>query len=744
MEILLENARKAVDKYKSKQSADGIKATRAVLSSVISCRKFVDENEREDRGIAQRLAREISEILSPIPMFRNFALDKKALHNLHTKKLAEEHLEKIQKDLELSLKNLELNRKRKIHEWVRSHPVLGKLRRQSSKKLPPDAYILLFYSERSGRQKGRRASSKAPVLKNAGDAGSILPTVITEGDESSKFAESQTGIIENCLISDDKVLDRNSGSILCEDTGLSPLSELQADSDADNALPAEPGQNAVSTTAAIAESPLLLVKSSADGRVFTRFRIKDFVDDLRVYRSFRTGPAIVGACVISEGKLLAAMGELPGADAGKNQIRVLLSLSREAIKKPGKEFVESNPVLKELFSLYRNRELHKDAYVLLFQSRTQEDERCEEVSDTGGCVSAAECEPLEGLESVTVAEESEPGQAAAPAEADGEISSEDLSESEIASLTEDSAENDSVSGIDAAESEYLDSSDVGMQDEAAEIDSAELESGADSFAETLALKQEQNEVSADSSLLNLELVTKKTDDGRLLTRFRSFDFTDLRTLYESFKKRGAVLGAAIIRDRELVKIIGMVPAESGEDRLQTLLRLSNQALEKPSLDFVASNEIISSIFKLAGEQSPHTDCYVILFSEKEGRPTVMAVPDRRGISRSKLPLSEFRNPKFVLDRFKNSPLPVGASVIRSVASEPLQGRESRERNAGGKGGKRPDSQFRNAPAVAKPPVVLSAFGRTPLKQNVILSPEILKRLGVDPSIIQPRRESETR
>jgi hypothetical protein len=232
----------------------------------------------------------------------------------------------------------------------------------------------------------------------------------------------------------------------------------------------------------------------------------------------------------------------------------------------------------------------------------------------------------------------------------------------------------------------------------------------------------------------LELVSKKTEDGRIITRYRSFDFNDMRSLYENFKKRPAVVGAAIIRDRELIKVLGRVPAAEGAKQLDVLLGASRQVLEKPSLDFISANPILNSLYELANGDFRLKDYNVVLFKDSSGRPEILPLPDRRGYSQVKTPLSEFKIAKIVHDRFKSENALIGASVIGETgpSAPPPRAESKHGKDKDRDRGNRPDFRSRQP---SRSSSVVAAFGKTPLKQNVLLSAEILKRLGVDLSIL---------
>lgn len=908
MEDLLDKTKKAVEKYGSKQSSDRLKASKAVLGAVSACRQFADENESESGSIVQRLAKEVSVILSAMPMFRQFSLDKKALVNIQDKKSAEDHFDTICNDLSSHIKNLEQDRKRKVYEWVRSHAVFGKLRKVSAKKLPEGAYVLLFRRSKDRQLKneqnlaennqeiiGLKAAFEARVPELAGEdhagAGEHTSemaecdaalgstslalrtshetkpeTLLLEcesGSDSSGTGRMAVALLnvgafsneandsgsyelhdDNTLNSDsalqsdeatckesaelipdpesdsESAPELDSDSSASSDTGPSTHSNIDTDTDTDIDtdtdsdtdtdtdsdtdsktdssldLGAESGQSHAgqrqlrarrfqneedqsaqptgTRAKPLSESrqakPELVVRPSADGKVFTRFKLKEFADESRVYRMFKAGAPIIGACVIAGGKIEAAIGTLPQDESG-DQLRAVLSVSKEAVSKPGKAFVESHEVLSELFHMSRGKEIDKDSYILLFEYVSSKEPAEKHSLDIES--EHAEKAPLACGEA--------PGEAQGSALETCEDASEDSTEDPF-------TENDSVS-VNADDGE---AAPAAVQMEAAREEAARKEATGEQAAEKEAAEvaaglaegeaSEEKEVqgdtdstsasnsepdqfdvqsqdeddrdltdeSADSEKVpsELKLVIKKMEDGRIITRFRSFDFTDSRTLFEEYRKRNPLAGAAVIKGRQLIKAIGVLPnPQPGEKLIDMLLSYSRDAVEKPSMDFIEQNEVLKGLFDYAQQENNERDLEVVIFCDQEGKPVVMRLPDRRGYLQAKSPLFEFRSPKTIFERFKTVQI-AGASVIGESGgstggrehfhggkdrrpgqgSGPGQGRD-RDRDRDRDKSRGPNRQIR------RNSVVLKAFGRTPLRQNVVLSTEVLKRLGVDLSIL---------
>lgn len=743
MDEFLERAKKAVDKFHSKQASDKTKATKAVLSSVLSCKKFIAENENNDEDVSQKAVKELCGVIGNTPPLKSFQSEANALEEVKSKEQATEHLDKIQKHLEAHIKEIEIAKRKKVRDWVRSHPILGKLRRSASKKLAEGAYVLLFRkssvagnAKKQGQGKHRKDKNEkaeetkfgAPCAEEANvsissvnisielaaaeslqtmASATLMETVrVTESFSESSFKlQDINGTVTQCSTAETVTLAFNSGTVesssvsISTDTTLGGTEELQPD-------------------------PEMVLRPAPDGRIFTRFRPREFADETRIYRMFRGGPPIVGACIIAGGKLTHTYGVLPRPREGGDQLKVLLSLSKEAVGRPGRAFVESHEVLGELFKMSKNRKIHKEAYVLLFELVQEEKaEEAAEASASPELEAAHESEEHHDAEQIT-AESAEN-----KAEHD-EHGSDELSESDDSDIENLDAESlTKESSLDDVDLDAPDSHDEHGMD------------GQEHEAESEAPKPIE---APKIDLSKLELVSKKAEDGRIITRYRSFDFIDSRSLFETYRNRRPIVGAAIVRERELIKIIGVVPKEDGRSQVDTLLYHSRQALEKPSLDFIASNEVLLSLHEHSIGEFKQRECTVVLFTEDDGKPTLLALQNKMGRPQTKTPIFEFRSPKFVHDRFKEEKQIIGASIIGEAAGASSHQANRPNQNQRDKG--RSDNRdrdkdrndrdsFRSRNAPPKNLVVLAAFGRTPLKQNILLSPEILKRLGVDVSIL---------
>jgi hypothetical protein len=141
------------------------------------------------------------------------------------------------------------------------------------------------------------------------------------------------------------------------------------------------------------------------------------------------------------------------------------------------------------------------------------------------------------------------------------------------------------------------------------------------------------------------------------------------------------------------------------------------------MDFLEENEVLKGLHGLANSNDARMkDAHVIFFGETEGAKIIVVNP-RPGNSRAPILLNEFQSAKIIHDRFVSKPKLAGASVIG--ISKPHVNRAA-QFNKGPS-----DSTKRRSVAPADKPVVLAAFGRTPLKANLLATPEILQRLGID-------------
>lgn len=740
MEHLIENLKKKVLDYTS-IPADGskVKVTRAIAACLVDCRNYLKENEKEDRGQAQRFVRELCDVIAPLPMFRNFLTDRKAVNKLHTKKQAEDYLDEIQAELAKSMKDLEDSRLKTIQDWVKFHPILKGLKRVATKRLPKDAYVLLFEEKENDR-------------------------------------------------------------------------------------------------------PQLITRSNREGKVLTRFHPREFADDSRLYKTYHGKAPLVGAAVISKTELIQVIGKVPEPSEGQEQIRALTSISKKAVGQPGRDFIESNQVLRQIHGLCRKRKIEREDFILLFESAEGKrsatasplaeavdaessepsalalDEHTSEIADAN---SGAAMQSTKGAEFIEgeFGPKTQDAESGESSEADsqfnaGEAGAEDLNDEqnaeaglpadegnayvatsadpgaseELADQTPDQIASAELDESTDAESKSDEAAESNQSDEAAESDeggesdsefdeagvsdeSSDSDEAGDSDDETAESQEfaasdeatESNESDGDendsdnqgqnanrSGPKKIRLIVRRSEDGRVITRFRFFDLSDSRKLFEFFKGQPRVVGAAVIRGKELIHAIGMLPARKGaQSKIDALLEQSRKAMEQPAQSFVSDNEVLKQLHELTTTaSSPSSNYEVVLFAWGKGRPEPILLSDGRGNTVSQIPLSDFRNPRYVFDRLHKEQAVVGASVISQQAAPPRRedfGRGGKPDGRGGKGGGGPqggsggggrDRDSRGggprggASTRGGTPVVLHAYGQTPLKQNILLTPETLKRLDI--------------
>lgn len=486
MQQVLDQVRKVVIAMQASSSKDML-LVQELAKAITGCRAYIEEHEKtDDRGCAQRLVRDLDEILCVLPQYKHLG-DKHAAAARHTKKLSEDHLADIENGLKQLIEEDRREKEKMVRDWVYKHPVLGPLRKACLKKsIQKEGYVLLFEKDDEGNIK-------------------------------------------------------------------------------------------------------LLPRSVDKKAVLTRFRPQTFVDDVRLHKQFESKQNLVGAAIIHENKLFQAIGELPPAPEGKDQLHTLLSMSNEAASKPAADYIERNEVLRTLHELARGKQIPKEAYILLF--------------------------------------------------------------------------------VKGSEGE-------------------------------------------------LKIVDKTNEEGRVLTRFWANDFMRKHIVFDTFKRMPHLLGAAVIKERELVHAIGTLPEPAeGRSQLDAVLAASNQAVQRPSLEFVLNNEVLKGLHEYAiNEQSAKTASYVMLFARTEtGGITVLSLnaaintgggkgkgkgPHHRreeSYTSNKIPLDYFKSVRSLHETFSKEQQPViGASVIED----------------------------------SKKPQVIAAFGRTPLKQSMLAVPENFRRLGI--------------
>lgn len=728
MENVLAKTKQAVSRYKSRSQSDNLNATKSVWAAVRFLRKQLPELEKQDRGVTTRIARELSELLSKLPMFKYLREDKEASENLHSKPQAEELILKLENELKVLVKDLENSKIDEIRGWVENHPVLGTLTKTLTRKMPDSTYVFLF-------------------------------------------RQTKSGALE------------------------------------------------------------LVTSRSPDGRVFTRFRPREFFDVKKLYRLYNHRPP-VGAAVVVDNKLQDVIGTVPQPAEGEDQLHVISALSKDAASQPAKAFISSNPVLQKLHSLVKERKVDKNAYILLFVEAAEEidfdadldDEASEESTETeavgpgvGETTEVTDTAPdAVGTESQ---EDSESREARPESTADESVSA---ASSDEASAGESDAVSDAdqTAGVESATSETVTSETETSETEMAETETSEtarLESATSETAieeiasvsdsetpgEEAAEQPESDDTAGDASENSqdasaeessaessadavssegepeipvhegpIEILTRAGSDGGVLTRYYGNEFSDVRKVFETFGSLRTITGAAVVRGRELMDVIGTVPHPGeGQSQIDVLLSESNHAADKPTRDFMAENEILNSLHELATGNFPDANAKVLLFVEEEGRLSALVPPappqreergrsdrkggrpggrgrddrgrgtrDSRGRSGNASLLTDFRYPRDIRNSFRSLPRVVGASVIGEFKSGGAAGAPRRDSGHGGDNrGSRDDKRGKDrGRPEQRPPsksVVLAAFGRTPLKQNILITEETTRRLGLDSSLI---------
>ncbi len=787
MDNALAKTKQAVSRYKSRSQSDSLNATKSVWAAVRFLRKQLPELERKEKGVTTRVASELSDVLGKLPMFKQLK-DEKETTDLSTKPQAEEHILKLENQLKAMVKDLENSKIDEIKGWVENHAVLGALTKTLTRKMPDSTYVFLFRQVKNNNIE--LVTSRAP-----------------------------------------------------------------------------------------------------DGRVFTRFRPREFFDVKKLYRLYNHRPP-VGAAVVVDNKLQDVIGIVPQAKENEDQLHVISSMSKEAASQPAKSFLQSNRVLQSLHELAKDRKVDKGAYILLFvdaeeqidfdaddeellasadlttddahsdeettgeaggdeSSATDEapaadvSSASEEIAETSadssgqpatevadaatGDQAAAEPQtdqPIEtGSEPAALESGSDPASAADSSGAAGD----ETSASQSVSVIDEAPSSESVGQITAdfpavgetfnavvelslsASRSSGDSSESANSGESAALqsDAGEIASSADTTgdASSEAVSETDNngpalsagehatpvgDASGDTGQAEttepdveqvytpVEILTRPGSDGGVLTRFYANEFSDVRKVFESFAGKRTISGAAVIRGRELIQVVGNVPQPAeGKSQLDLLILESNHAADKPTRDFMEQNEILNSLHELASGHFSDPNAKVLLFTEDEGRLAVLTPPpspqreergrdnksgrrdgpggrgrdDRgrngRGDERSRggfnreeerprenagpskaSPLADFRYPRDIRNGYRNLTRVVGASVIgEQKSTAPVRKDVKRDDNRSGGGGR--EQRFNDRTPRASKSVVLAAFGRTPLRENVLITEETMRRLGLD-------------
>lgn len=714
MQEILERVRKAVVNFDQQQPGSHMKTMKALLSAMSACRKYIDEQSQTDRGVAQRLARELDEILVALPDFRQFAGDKAAMNARHTKKLAEEHLDEIEKYLKGVVDQERVEKKNELREWVNAHPVFGELRKKCSGKLPKTAYVLLF--------RAMPGDSLELVLRSA-----------NEKQVLTRFRPHE--FLDDARVQ--KAFGRGRPVV-----GAAVIAERQLVGIIGVVPPPSEKQDQLQV--------LLAVSKQAAGKPAVDFiQRNEVLRELHQLCRRRKVPKDAYILLFSE-DMEAPSLQASEANGGQTSLD-----SAE----PGVELSEMNGTGHAAAPKQSASEHAGDNGAQMAPAGDEAgDEAVHEQSESSGAAAVGEPSQHSGEHEHGAGAGSEDDTISDGSNAAGLGAGEEngVEPSDAAEPTASQLATDDVSPGAEPESESA-SNGVSAHLHAAEGDVSGAEEGeheseedADAEGESESDGEEDSEESGKREPAKIvenpkpvRIVTRTSHDGKVLTRFWSPDFAVKHKIFEAFRAQPAIIGAAIVKKNELIRAFGHLPRPSGNrNQFSAIMSASKSAVEQPSLDFVAENEVLKGLHDLANKHDfPHREAYVLLFSQnQEGRVDVVSL-DRIG---ARIPLHEFQYAKAVHDRFAPLPAVIGASVISGGA--PPKGRFGRpddHRHKGGdrskpgdkkgggdrKGGFDGDRRGESGGSGSKPSVV-AAFGRTPLKLNHLATPENFVRLGL--------------
>lgn len=414
----------------------------------------------------------------------------------------------------------------------------------------------------------------------------------------------------------------------------------------------------------------LITKQTPDERVFTRVRPHEFKDNLHLHKVYRGKRAVVGAAVIADNELVAVIGAVPPPGDSETQLKTLLSMSKQAADRPLRTFLEGNGVLRQLHEMSLRWPFPKQSHVLLFAEHDSNDTVR---TESGGNDGLPDGDVQTAVNEIAVT---------------SEIPRQGLIVGEEKSGT--------VHEVPPAGEEPLGDGEPGL--------------------------------TVSECSLPLKIVVKTGKDGKVISRFWPSEFSQLHALVATFKDMPAVVGAAVIHDNRLLSVLGKVPGAGAENsQADAVLKMSWTAVEKPYVEFVEQHEVLGGLYRLAKSRTLAALADVVLFATSvDGKVEMMSVSGDNGSKQMRLSLSDFERPRMMHDRFAKSNI-VGASVIARGESQSERPRRLQDK------GNDPQRNQRHAPPKqsGSKPVVVAAFGRTPLKINIVATPDILKRLGIE-------------
>lgn len=736
MENVLAKTKQAVSRYKSRSQSDNLNATKSVWAAVRFLRKQLPDLEKQDRGITTRVARELSELLSKLPMFKYLREDKDNAENLHSKPQGEELILKLENQLKVLVKDLENSKIDEIRGWVENHAVLGTLTKTLTRKMPDSTYVFLFRQAKGGALE--LVTSRSPDGR-----------VFTRFRPREFFDVKKLYRLYNhrppvgaAVVVDNKLQDVI-GTVPQPAEGEDQLHVISALSKDAASQPAK---------AFISGNPVLQKLHAL---------VKDRKVDKNAY-------ILLFVEAAEEMDFDAELDEDAHHDSAES--------TEHGDDDAGETTASSDEEQSEADAQDGSAEPAAEAGL---------EEMSVETPDAG--TPSEETPAADALAETAAAEET-------PAASD-EVSTTELTVSDTAaSETAASTETESVTGVETPAEETTTSAESGSEPAAeATNDSAAHKSDAGDIAAQESAGEESSTIDGAASDTTgdapensesvepeipvhdgpIEILTRAGGDGGVLTRYYGNEFSDVRKVFETFGSARTITGAAVVRGRELMEVIGTVPhPHEGQSQLEVLLAESNHAADKPTRDFMAENDILNSLHDLAVGNFADPNAKVLLFVEEEGRLSALVPPppppqreergrDRKGgrpgakgrDDRGRGPqresrgrtgkaslLTDFRYPRDIRNSYRNLPRVVGASVIGEFKSG-----GNAPRGAGGPGGdnrgggQRDDKRGKDrGRPEQRPPsksVVLAAFGRTPLKQNILITEETTRRLGLDSSLI---------
>ncbi|MBX9573460.1 MAG: MSCRAMM family adhesin SdrC [Candidatus Obscuribacterales bacterium] len=746
MDQLVENLRKSVEEYNSiPPDGSKVQATRDIVAALAACREFLKENDKDERGQTSRFVRDISEWMAPIPTIRALMTDRNRINKLHTTREADEFLDEVQAELEKGTKELEDSRVKIIQDWVRFHPVLKGLKRVASKRLPKDAYVLLFEQKESENPKLiTRASKDGRVLTR------FHPREFSNEARLYQAYHGRDPLVGAAVISKNELI-QVIGKVPEASEGQEQLKALTSIS---KKAVGQPGREFVERNDVLKHIHSLCRKRKIDRQDYILlFETADFKPRKQQQASS------VEAVEAEEVQFSPAKKRAEGAQSAAAAARTTEEPSNGDLTDESTTSEQHADLAAPAELVAENAETSGD-----FEAACSEDILPEGIEEDLDSDDDGEASLESDDESVDLEASNEDEEAADSAhDLDDEAdSSSDLDEDPLEASGNDEEAEENGDVLDSSGEEISADAEPSASEEQSQTDSpaeqievaqaqgtedgasldAPADKGGGAAAASSSSDQPAGKAGKQPKSSKVRLIVRQSEDGRVITRFRFFDFSDSRKLFEQFKGKAPVVGAAVIRGRELVHAIGMLPSAKGsQSQVDALLDQSRKAMEGPAITFIADNEVLAKLQELNASSPRDSNLEVVLFIMGQGRPEPLSISDARGYSRSQFPLTDFRNPKFVFDRLQGQAPVIGASVISQPAQQERGGfgnrgrddrRDNRNQDRGGKGTGGPGFRGGQSRGSSRPstPVVVHAFGQTPLKQNILLTPETLKRMNI--------------